>query len=187
MLSAQVKIPRKIYTIEQQQELAKTRIHRRQYLRKIKSLTGARSKIDLNRALALRIKGLNYDDIAQLLGVSRGCVIANLGSYMAEGLDLTIFKQNRADLLAGKQAQILKTLSEAEIRKASPYQRVGMFGILYDKERLERGQSTQNVSYAAMSRELEDLDREILELEAGLGSQNIVDNSDSNPVDNLST
>jgi hypothetical protein len=100
---------------------------------------------------------------------------------MSEQIEVEPFKRHRAEILAGKQAEILKSLTNEELKKASVYQRVGMFGILYDKERLERGQSTQNVAYAEMEREMSEIDREIEVLEAELGKT--VDNSSCIPVD----
>jgi hypothetical protein len=54
------------------------------------------------------------------------------------------YKANRGDILAGIQERIIHTLTDADIKKASMLQRVTAAGILYDKERLERGQSTSN-------------------------------------------
>jgi hypothetical protein len=50
-------------------------------------------------------------------------------------------------------------------------QRSASFGILYDKERLERNQSTANVAYADMTRHVSELDREIAQLERELGME----------------
>jgi len=125
--------------------------------------------IDLDRAIDLRLKGLTYQEIATIFGVTKSAVSERLTGYIAENIDVQGFKTHRAEILAGKQAEIIKSLTDDDIKKSSPYQRVGMFGILYDKERLERGQSTANVAYADYSRDLKEMDREIVELEAELG------------------
>ena len=126
--------------------------------------------VDLERAINLRLKGLTYLEIAQIFGVTQTTVHERLQGYIPEDSNLSAFKLNRADIMAAKQEQILKSLSQDDIQKASAYQRVGMYGILYDKERLERGQSTANVAYADLSREMRDIDNEIRQLEEELGS-----------------
>jgi hypothetical protein len=83
--------------------------------------------------------------------------------------NLPDFKTARADVLAVHQMRLLEGLTDDSLKEVSPYQKVGMFGILYDKERLERGQSTANVAYADMSKALGDLEAEERELRAKLG------------------
>jgi hypothetical protein len=49
-----------------------------------------------------------------------------------------------------------------------PASRVTAAAILFDKERLERGQSTANVEYSAFDKKIRVLDDEIVELESRL-------------------
>lgn len=56
------------------------------------------------------------------------------------------YKEHRADILAGLQTRIIKSISEQDIQKASLLQRLSGLGIAYDKERLERGKSTSNIA-----------------------------------------
>ena len=49
------------------------------------------------------------------------------------------------------QERILHSVDLDAINSASLMQRAATFGILYDKERLERGQSTANVAYDSAS------------------------------------
>jgi hypothetical protein len=78
-------------------------------------------------------------------------------------------------------------LSNADIQKASPYQRVGMFGILYDKERLERGQTTENIGYMDYNRALEQVMAERNKLQAELGLDDIQsDTIDADYTDEVS-
>jgi hypothetical protein len=44
------------------------------------------------------------------------------------------------------QRRLLNNISQADIKKSGLRDKVVAVGILYDKERLERGQSTENVS-----------------------------------------
>ena len=59
---------------------------------------------------------------------------------------LTEYKEHRADLLAGIQRTILGHMDEDRLKKASAKDLTVAYGILYDKERLERGLSTQNTA-----------------------------------------
>lgn len=59
---------------------------------------------------------------------------------------LESFKKSRADIFAGIQESVAASLSEEDIKKASVRDRTILLGTLYDKERLERGQSTSNQS-----------------------------------------
>lgn len=151
---------------------------------------GPPSKIDLNRTLVMIKAGLNHEEIGKVFGVSGSAVCQQINKYITDGIDLDFYKQNRADIFASKQAQILKSLSQRKIDKASAYQMTGMLGILYDKERLERGQSTANVAYADMNRDAKEMEREIKRLQDELGyedngSMDLVGSGDSNDNNGL--
>ena len=104
-------------------------------------------KIDLSQAINLRIKGLSYQEIADYFGVRKQSVHEALQPYAIQTAgSLEAFKQHRADILAGRQMECLQLLTADDIKKASPRDKAIIFGTLYDKERLERGQSTSNVS-----------------------------------------
>jgi hypothetical protein len=68
-----------------------------------------------------------------------------LERYGIEPNTLESYKQHRADILAGKQEAILSSIDTEAIKGMPVGQRIMSYGILYDKERLERGQSTENV------------------------------------------
>ena len=104
-----------------------------------------RKRIPIEAILELKLKGNSDKDIATLLHCSQQNVSARLREYRDEVETLENFKKNRADILAVVQKKLLNSLSDADIKKATAYQRIGMFGILYDKERLERGESTENI------------------------------------------
>lgn len=125
--------------------------------------------IPISRIIELRNKKLTCEEIGAILGCSKQNIAQRLQPLVEELDGLTSFKDNRADVLAAYQAKLLNSLSTTEVQKASPYQKVGMFGLLYDKERLERGQSTSNVAYADYSRSIQDQDREIMALEQEVG------------------
>ena len=58
--------------------------------------------------------------------------------------------RNRSFIFSWLQHQIIQYITPAKLQKASAYQLTGMIALLYDKERLEMGLSTQNIAYADM-------------------------------------
>jgi hypothetical protein len=124
--------------------------------------------IPISKIIELRNKKLTYSQIGKILGCSRENICMRLQPFRHSIENIKQVKDNRADTLAVISDTVLNSLTIEDIKKASAYQRVGMFGILYDKERLERGESTQNVAYANLSDK--DLDTKIQELERKLGT-----------------
>jgi len=104
--------------------------------------------IDPERIKALRVvNGLTHKDIGGLLNCSESTVryhLRNMG--IASRKELEDFKVNRADLLAMKQSEMIHSLTDDKTQKASLRDLIWSFGVLYDKERLERGQSTGNIA-----------------------------------------
>ena len=145
-------------------------------------LSRANPKIDLDYAIQLRLKGLSYEEIAKIFNVSKQAVHNRLTGYISENIEIQAFSKHKADILAGKQAEILRSLTEEDIKKASAYQRVGMFGILYQNERLERGLSTQNIDTKSIAIHLQTVAKDLEDRKAKLLQS--VDNQCSAPVDN---
>ena len=99
--------------------------------------------IPVETILALHKKKLSCSQIAAIVGCSPQNIQQRLAS---DGISiLRAHKDNRADLQALTGAKILRTIDENTIKKASLLQRLSSYGILYDKERLERDLSTQNI------------------------------------------
>lgn len=114
-----------------------------------------KGKIDIQQAIELRCKGLSYQEIADYFGVAKPSVWEALRPYVHDiEINLDTFKEKRADLMAHAQARTLALLTNEDIQKASARDKVIIFGTLYDKERLERGQSTSNIS--VLTRAIED-------------------------------
>jgi hypothetical protein len=106
-------------------------------------------------------KGLNSCQIARATGLHSSSIRRFLDKIQPEFQALTDFKANRADALAtlqGKNLAIQERLltkleDEGLLAELTPAQLTGIMfalnsqhGTLFDKERLERGQSTQNIS-----------------------------------------
>jgi transposase len=123
-------------------------------------------KIDVEKAIELRFKGLTFTEIAKQFDVTKQSVREVIRRYLPVDISVDWFRKNKSAMLHAKQAQILSSLSPEEIKEASAYQKVGMFGILYDKARLEDGQSTENVGYADYTGVLEEVEAQLQALES---------------------
>ena len=128
-----------------------------------------REIIPLERMIGLRQKGLSYSEIGAIVGCSKENVFVRLRAHVNDIEALKDFKENRADTFALYQRKILKTVDEATIKKAPLAARTLAIAQLYDKERLERGETTQNIGYADYSKALEQVIRDRQRLEAELG------------------
>lgn len=130
-----------------------------------KSSDGQRSqriarKLDRKKVLDLYQRGFSNPEIAQHEGVATTTVWRFLQQTKPERQALEYFKANRADVLArlhakslDVQERIIDTLDDAVIKALTPSQKTGLLmslnaqsGTAFDKERLERGKSTMNVS-----------------------------------------
>ena len=98
--------------------------------------------IDHVRTVALAKKGLTHGEIARLQGCDRSNISKVLQRYGVEERRVNKYKEYRADILAGLQDRLLSSIPDSDIQKSGMYTRVVSAGILYDKERLERGQAT---------------------------------------------
>ena len=63
-----------------------------------------------------------------------------LKRYNIQSNQIEEYKDKRADIFAGIQSEILKTVKASDIKGASLLQRITAAGILFDKEKMERGQ-----------------------------------------------
>ena len=121
---------------------------------------GAPEKVDIQKAIELRLKGVSYQDIADLFCCSKAAVIQRLKPYVATtDIDTELYVKNRAGILANKQVSVLAGLTPDKIENATAKDLAITFGVLYDKERLERGLSTQNTA-VLMASAVIDADKE---------------------------
>ena len=101
----------------------------------------------------LETKGLNQAQAAKVVGCHKSNISKRLKDLDYTPGYLKSFKDNRADILAALQAQIVKHVTPAKLEKATAYQLTGMMSLLHNQERLERGQSTENIAYADMAKQ----------------------------------
>ena len=84
--------------------------------------------------------------------IARACDTSNqhvhqvLARYGLTLANTENYKQNRSEILAGLQDKILQTIDDDAIKAAPLAARAATYGILFDKERLERGQATGNIN-----------------------------------------
>ncbi len=116
-------------------------------------------KINRQKVMQLSAQGLSAVDIAKHQEVSPSTITRFLQAYQVDKDALRQYKEGRADILAWLQGRNLKIQTELLSRldglpeALTPQQICGLLfalntqhGTLFDKERLERGQSTQNIS-----------------------------------------
>ena len=137
----------------------------------------ARSDLfDIEKALSLKIDhGLSYGDIGKYFGVSKQLIHYHLKGLIPDTSNVKAYRKYRGDILDSKQESLLKALTEDDIKEASAYQKVSMFGILYDKSRLEHDKSTRNASFLDMTQEYNASSKRRRELLDQLGLDDDVD------------
>lgn len=119
-----------------------------------KSAKLPKKKWDVGKALKMRLEGEKYEKIAEEVGIPWKTVQSRLRSFLDIDMvksDLTAFKEKEAELIDGTRALVLVQLRKclADPTRADcihPQSLAWIYGVLYDKQRLERGESTHNLS-----------------------------------------
>lgn len=127
------------------------------------------ARIDMDRLIELA-KEQNEDgsyyshqEIADKMGCSRVAItraLQRIPPWVLKDRDVETFKRDRADLFALAQQLILQHITADKLKAASLQQLGTLFGIMYDKERLERGQATQHIAEVSQLK----LDKETMSL-----------------------
>lgn len=92
-----------------------------------------------------RNQGLSYDNIGAILGCSGTNVYRRLREYEDDIEFLPVYRKSEQDLIDMTKARILRTFTEAEIKKAAFKDRAVVYGILSDKSKQGFSQGTTNV------------------------------------------
>lgn len=104
--------------------------------------------VPTERLLDLRNRGLSYQQIGKLCGgLTKQAVQQRIALADYQQGEVRQFVRDRADFLAEMQYRILSTIDNEEIKRAPFGTKIVSMGILFDKERLERGQTTEIISY----------------------------------------
>jgi hypothetical protein len=94
----------------------------------------------------LRGKGVSLAQIARMRGVSRQAIAQTIKRHGIDAGEIESFRKARPAVLAAKQRLLLDGITTETVKKMSGRDKLVGFGILYDKERLELGESTMNIS-----------------------------------------
>ena len=125
---------------------------------------GAHKTIDVNKALDLKYNHhLSYKEIGKIQGVSAQAVHAKI-RHLLPTPDTQYYQDNRADILSNIQLKLLRQLDSSRLKRMPAGSAVLAACQLYDKERLERGQSTANADMRVLSGTLEELKEQEKEL-----------------------
>jgi transcriptional regulator with XRE-family HTH domain len=102
--------------------------------------------INVNDVIQLRsINGLSMSKIAKQLDCSKSTIAYYCREYqIPDKRALENYKNTRADVYAVNQMRYSENITREKLQKASARDLVMMKAIEYDKERLERGKSTQH-------------------------------------------
>jgi hypothetical protein len=116
-----------------------------------KGATAANKKI-VKEVIRLKTQNPNMTmvEIGKIVGRDKSTILRTLQRYNVDRKKLESFKDYRADLLAGVQDKMLESIANEDFDKVSLRDKTVSFGIIYDKERLERGLSTQNTALSAL-------------------------------------
>ena len=105
---------------------------------------------DLELIAALNLHEGNTAAAARELGVTRGAVDKRK-KELPEGVlafNLEDFRNKRADTFARFQQILLQYITPQKLKQASLAQIGTLFGIMYDKERLEKNLATEHIAHA---------------------------------------
>lgn len=108
---------------------------------------GKQPRIDLKQALSMRLKGVSGSEIARAQGVSATAVNKRLKPLLTKipGWEhRTEYQDKQADILDALAAGIVSSITPKDLKKASLLSKVNSMGVLIDRSRLIRGQSTSN-------------------------------------------
>lgn len=137
--------------------------------------------IPIEAILGYRDKNLSKADMARLLGCSPANITQRLRGYESKIVAVDNHKRYRADALTDITRRLLQSITPDEIKKLNMRDKVMCYGILYDKERLERGQSTGNIAIKDVashySNEISKLSKQRQEIMQQLGISSDTDTS----------
>lgn len=148
--------------------------HKRSVDRRIKH-------IDHDMTAKLAHAGLTHGEIAKLQGCDRSNITRTLQRLNIQTAEVDDYKGARADTLAAMQWRLLQSITAEDIEKASLQCKLMGFGILFDKERLERGQAT-NINVSAELKLTEQAYKDMLKRRFG-GSTQVLDSGHSSDAD----
>ncbi len=124
-----------------------------------------------NKALqAMHEGGLSTRQIESVISNLDHASIARRLRKLTPRRTTQIYREVRADVLAERQRQILMLSATPGARNGRDQRDYATaYGVYYDKERLERGQATENIGYLDYNRAFEQINTERRRLAQELG------------------
>ena len=132
---------------------------------------GRKAKINDLELIYLYGMKLTHDEIAEKLGVTRSSVTNRLSKLKQESPELLIakdvqeFRKQETDDLANMRRMILAALKQKLVKtnlsQVSLQQLGAIYGILFDKDRLLRGEATEHIAHATYN-QLDDKTRKVI-------------------------
>lgn len=101
---------------------------------------------DPARVAELLSKGLSHAQAAKICGVSRQAVDSLAKRHGLDPEAVAHFRKHKGAIMDAMQARLIGSITDTDIAKMAPRDRVLAFGVLFDKSRLEKGESTSNIS-----------------------------------------
>lgn len=130
--------------------------------------------IPIEDIIHYKVKGLSHQEIADLIGCDKSNVTRRLKEANLEGLEN--FREYKDKALEHLQRKTVQNITDEEIKRLNPLQRITAAAILQDKIQAIRGQATEIIEHRNITI---DLSKAYEAMRASQG--NTVDN----PVDNL--
>ena len=118
----------------------------------------------LKDILQLKLKGLTDQQIANKYGITQQAINKRLqGIYkLIDKESLEAYRENKANLLDSAELQLLsEVLQASKLKKMSVRDATVSYGIIYDKNRLEKGLSTENTAILDIVEERKRIVKEI--------------------------
>lgn len=123
------------------------------------------NRVDIGKALKMRIeKGMTYEEIGNQFGVSKEAVYQGLKAFkniISKPEEVQAYDKNRDYVISAAQYELLvAALHPERVNKSSTLQLTTAFSQLFDKQRLIRGESTDNINIKSITQHLVDKIRE---------------------------
>lgn len=128
------------------------------------SAHGVNKGIPLSQLVRWKLEGLTVTQIARQVGCSKANVSRRLTGHWAQldGDQLSAYREHRVSLFtSAERAALTEIVNPKRLKSASLRDLTIAFGTIYDKGRLETGQSTANVALHAL---VESIERERIAL-----------------------
>lgn len=117
-------------------------------------------EIPIESIIDFMSKDLTLSEVATLCNCTKQNIQQRLKAVAYNKIDFKNFKKRRVDVFAFIQSKLLNSIDLQEIKKMPVYHRIVSASILYDKERLAAGKSTENINIADLNLSMEELQKQ---------------------------